>query len=72
MDFIVVLPKSNGFNAIPVCVDRFTKMAHFCPTTTNVTSEDTADLYLRDVFKNHGLPTDIVSDREMMEFNSRM
>jgi hypothetical protein len=63
MDFIVELPESNGFNAILVCVDRFTKMAHFCPTTTNVTSEDTADLYLRYVFKHHGLPTDIVSDR---------
>jgi hypothetical protein len=63
MDFIVELPESNGFNAILVCVDRFTKMAHFCPTTTNVTSEETAALYLRYVFKHHGLPTDIVSDR---------
>ena len=63
MDFIVELPESNGFNAILVCVDRFTKMAHFCPTTTNITSEGTADLYLRYVFKLHGLPTDIVSDR---------
>ena len=63
MDFIVELPESNGFNAILVCVDRLTKMAHFCPTTTNVTAEDTADLYLRHVFKHHGLPTDVVSNR---------
>ena len=63
MDFIVELPESNGFNAILVCVDRFTKMAHFCPTTTSVTSEGAAELYLRYVFKHHGLPTDIVSDR---------
>jgi Integrase zinc binding domain len=63
MDFIVELPESNGFNAILVCVDHFTKMAHFRPTTTNVTSEDTAELYLRYVFKHHGLPSDIVSDR---------
>ena len=62
MDFIVELPESNGFNAILVCVDRLTKMAHFCPTTTNVTAEITADLYLRHVFKHHGLPTDVVSD----------
>ena len=45
MDFIVELPPSNGFNAILVCVDRLTKMAHFCPTTTNVTTEGTAQLY---------------------------
>jgi len=32
MDFIVELPPSNGYDAIYVCVDRFTKMAHFCPT----------------------------------------
>jgi hypothetical protein len=38
-------------------------MAHFVPTNSNVTAEDTADLYIRNVFKNHGLPRDIVSDR---------
>ena len=37
-------------------------MAHFIPTNSNVTAEQTADLYLRHVFKNHGLPNDIVSD----------
>ena len=63
MDYIVELPPSNGHNAILVCVDRLTKMAHFCPTTTNVTAEETAKLYVKHVFKNHGLPSDIVSDR---------
>jgi hypothetical protein len=71
MDFIVELPLSNGFDAIYVCVDRFTKMAHFCPTTTRVTAEDTAHLYLSHVFKHHGLPTDIVSDRGP-QFTSRL
>jgi hypothetical protein len=63
MDFIVELPSSNGFNAIYVAVDRFTKMAHFVPTTTDVTAEGTAKLYLQNVFRLHGLPSDIVSDR---------
>jgi len=63
MDFIVELPPSRGHDAIYVCVDRFTKMAHFMPTNSNVTAEQTADLYLRNVFKNHGLPRDTVSDR---------
>src|SRR6202035_2470125 len=49
--------------AILVCVDRLTKMAHFCPTTTNVNAEETARLYLKHVFKHHGLPDDIVTDR---------
>ena len=63
MDYIVELPPSRGCNAIYVVVDRLTKMAHFCPTTTQVTAEETAQLYLRHVFKHHGLPDDIVSDR---------
>ena len=63
MDFIVELPPSQGYDTIFVCVDRFTKMAHFCPTNTTITAEGTADLYLQHVFKHHGLPTDIVSDR---------
>lgn len=63
MDFIVELPPSQGYNAVYVCVDRFTKMACFCPTTSDITAEGTARLYLQYVFKNHGLPKDIVSDR---------
>ena len=63
MDFIVELPRSGGHNAILVYVDRLTKMAHFCPTTTQVNAEDIAWLYLKHVFKHHGLPDDIVTDR---------
>lgn len=57
------LPPSHGHDAIYVAVDRLTKMAHFVPTTSNVTAEQTADLYLRNIFKGHGLPQDVVSDR---------
>ncbi|HXN89892.1 MAG TPA: RNase H-like domain-containing protein, partial [Candidatus Sulfotelmatobacter sp.] len=71
MDFIVELPMSEGHDAIYVCVDRFTKMAHFIPTTVQVTAEETAHLYLRHVFKHHGLPLDIVSDRGP-QFTSRL
>ena len=39
MDYIVKLPESEGYNAIYVCVDQLTKMAHFIPTTTRVTAE---------------------------------
>ena len=70
MDYIVELPESNGYDTILVCVDRFTKMAHFCPTTTRVTAEETASLYLRHVFKHHGLPTNVISDRGP-QFTSR-
>src|SRR5271156_7097238 len=55
MDFIVELPPSDGHDTIFVCVDRLTKMAHFIPTTSDVTAEQAAQLYYRHVWKLHGL-----------------
>ena len=62
-DYIPDLPESNGFNAILVVVDRFTKMAHFVPARTNDTAEITAMRIRRNIWRLHGLPTDTVSDR---------
>ena len=59
MDFIVDLPPSKGFDSIFVVVDRLTKMAHFVPCNKTVT----ARLFIDNVYKYHGLPDDIISDR---------
>jgi hypothetical protein len=65
MDFIVSLPPSpSGNDAILVTVDRFTKMAHFSATKTTADATDVARLFLQDVYRLHGLPVDIVSDRD--------
>lgn len=63
MDFITDLPPSNSFDSIFVVVDRLTKMAHFIPCKKTSSSEDTARLFLDNVYRYHGLPDDIVSDR---------
>ena len=63
MDFIVDLPKVNGYHIIWVVVDRFSKMAHFIPLKTTQAKE-LADSFLQFVWKYHGLPIDIVSDRD--------
>lgn len=63
MDFIEDLPTSEGHNSILVVVDRFTKMAHFIPTTTTLDSLGLARLLFDHMFSKHGLPEDIVSDR---------
>ena len=47
----------EGLDAIYVCVDRLTKMAHFIPTKTTITAEGTARLFYQHVWKHHGLPT---------------
>ena len=49
---------------ILIVIDRLTKMARFIPTHSTVTSKGTADLFLREVFRHHGLPSNIVSDRD--------
>jgi len=63
MDFIDQLPESQGFDAILVVIDRLTKMGVLVASTTRVTAEELAVLFVQHVFSKHGTPSDIVSDR---------
>ena len=49
---------------ILIAIDRSTKMARFIPTHTSVISKETADLFLRELFRHHGLQSNIISDRD--------
>jgi len=62
-DFITDLPESEGATKILVVVDRFTKMAHFIPITKK-DSPTVARAYLENIWKYHGFPEDVVSDRD--------
>ncbi|KAI5678652.1 hypothetical protein M9H77_09602 [Catharanthus roseus] len=64
IDFITSLPKSEGFGSIIVVVDRFSKYATFIPAPTDCTAEKTARLFLKNVVKLWGVPSNIVSDRD--------
>jgi len=65
MDFITQLPKTKaGHDAIVVFVDTFSKMTHFAPTKTTATAPDTARIFFDHVFRLHGLPKSIISDRD--------
>lgn len=63
MDFVVGLPWSNGHDAIWVVADRLTKQRHLVPCRGDVDARELADLFLQWVFRLHGLPETIVSDR---------
>ena len=63
IDIIGPLPKSNGMDAIVVIVDRFTKMIRLKATTTNVSLEGIVKIYRDDIWKLHGIPRRILSDR---------
>lgn len=64
MDFIDGLPRSNSYNCILVVVDRFSKYAHFLPLSHPFTALQMATLFMNNIFKLHGLPKAIVSDRD--------
>uniref|UniRef100_A0A803K1K2 Gypsy retrotransposon integrase-like protein 1 n=1 Tax=Xenopus tropicalis TaxID=8364 RepID=A0A803K1K2_XENTR len=63
MDFVVELPSSQGKTVIWVVVDRFSKMAHFIPLPHLPSAKTLADLFIMHIFKFHGFPENIVSDR---------
>jgi len=65
MDFITDLPLTAANHCmILVVVDRFSKMVKLVPVTTDSSAPAVAELFFRFVVCNHGLPRDIVSDRD--------
>ena len=45
-------------------VDRLTKSAHFIPINISFPIAQFAEIYIRDIVKLHGVPSNIVSDRD--------
>ncbi|KAK9058307.1 hypothetical protein SSX86_023148 [Deinandra increscens subsp. villosa] len=64
MDFITHLPCSRGKTAIWVIVDRFSKFAHFIALPKTYTAVSLASTFLREIYRLHGLPNSILSDRD--------
>ncbi|KAK3565915.1 hypothetical protein QTP86_020324 [Hemibagrus guttatus] len=63
VDFLTDLPDSGGFTAVMVVVDRFSKGCKLVPLKGLPTAMQTAEAMFSHVFRNFGLPEDIVSDR---------
>ena len=63
VDFITKLPVVAGKDAILVVCDRLSKMAHFVTMTEAMSAESLARLFWDNVWKLHGLPESVVSDR---------
>ena len=63
IDFVRELPESEGFHAILVVTDRFTKLQHYIPAKTTWTAEDVANSYINDIWKLYSLLRHITLDR---------
>lgn len=64
MDFIEGLPSSDNKTVILVAVDRLSKYAHFLALSHPYTASTVAQLFLDNIFRLHGMPNSIVSDRD--------
>ena len=64
MDFIEGLPLSHGYSVIWVVVDKLTKFGLFIPLKHPFTIDKLAQHFMSQLFKLHGIPQNIVSDRD--------
>ena len=65
LDFVGPLPHSkNKDDFVLVAVCRLTKMVHFIPCKTSITSQELADLYIDRIYSLHGLADEYRSDRD--------
>ena len=64
MDFIEGLPISDEEDKILVVVDRLTKYAHFIGVKRTDFAKETAKDFCKNIYKLHGFPKIIMSDRD--------
>ena len=72
IDFVGPLPESSNRNGaydmICVVIDLLTAMVHLVPTRQTYTATDMAEVIFDTVYKLHGLPERIISDRDSLHW----
>jgi len=69
MDFIIDLQNTKGYNQCYVIVDRFTKIVPFITLKTRK-GKELALAFIREIWRLHGLPKRVVSDKRDTVFMS--
>jgi hypothetical protein len=66
MDFITSLSKTiKQHDAIIVVVDKLSNATHFIPIKSTFKAIDVVDVFVKDIFKLHGMPETIISYRDV-------
>lgn len=64
LDFIEGLSKSRGYDVVIMVVDKFSKYDHFISMKHHYIVLSVAMAFIHNIFKLHGLPLAIISDRD--------
>jgi transposase InsO family protein len=65
MDFVTGLQTSTKQNdIIMVVVDKLSKYAHFIPVKSTCKAINVTNIFMKEIFRLHGMPKEIVSDRD--------
>ena len=65
MDFITRLPMTvRQHDSIMVVVDKLTKTSHFIPIKSTYKADSIAKIFMKEIFRLHGLPKAIISDMD--------
>ena len=65
MDIITHLPVTEwGCDAIATFVDCMSKYVYFVPCKSIISTEELAQLFIATVVARHGMPKQIISDRD--------
>jgi hypothetical protein len=62
--------KSNHHNAIFVVIGQFSMYAHFLPLAHPFTALQVAQVYINHIYRLHGLPHALISDRDSIFMSS--
>ena len=66
MDFIIGFPMTwRKHDSITVVVDKLTNASHFITVKSTHKTDDIAKIFMKEIFKLHGFPKEIVSDRDV-------
>jgi hypothetical protein len=65
MDFIIGLPTSTKQNDdIMVVEDKLSKSTNFIPVKLTCKAIEIANVFMKEIFRLHGMPKEIMSDRD--------
>ena len=66
MDFITGLPKIKKQNdSIFIVIDKLSKAAHFILVRSTYKVVNIADIFLKEIFRLHGIPKVIISNQDV-------